>query len=204
MKGLVVLCVFGASLASQVGAEPSVMANPYEEIARKQRELAKEKSEAGFLIEALADKIGAPSREISIEDELGRIQSNRTTLNSDHVHQLLNIRNGALDAEPVRIDDNDWGAVTTASLGAEDEIDTIGNQAELDDLKRAPVYLADWFLSRDGIGDLFVQRGDDVRSRLTIRAGMVLGQHGRIMAVRDTPDAFFLVLEDGTRIRGIY
>ena len=64
----------------------------------------------------------------------------------------------------------------------------------------ANLYIGDWELIRDDMGHPIVGRVGQPLSRIRARAGMTLGEVDRIVAVRDTPDAFFLILENGKRI----
>jgi hypothetical protein len=64
------------------------------------------------------------------------------------------------------------------------------------------IFLKDWELMRDENDQAVVGRVGDPMSRIHVQVGMILGEFGRIMAVRDTGDAYFIVLESGDRIKG--
>lgn len=66
----------------------------------------------------------------------------------------------------------------------------------------ANAFLDDLELVRDDLGKLVVGRAGEPSTRVRARAGMNLGEHGRVVAVRDTPDAYYLILENGYRVVG--
>lgn len=63
------------------------------------------------------------------------------------------------------------------------------------------IFLTGWELVRDG-EKIFVQRTGDNVSRIEVRSGMILGEFGRVMAIRSTKAAFYIVLESGDKIKG--
>ena len=65
------------------------------------------------------------------------------------------------------------------------------------------LFLESWELLRSPDGTPVAGRVGDPMSRISIRPGMILGEFGRVQAVRGTRDAFYIVLESGDRIRGV-
>ena len=64
------------------------------------------------------------------------------------------------------------------------------------------VILENWELLRDEHGMTVAGRINEPESRVFIQPGMILGTYGRVIALRDTPNAWYLVLENGIQIHG--
>lgn len=64
------------------------------------------------------------------------------------------------------------------------------------------LYLDDWELLRDDLGRPVVGRVGEPLTRVRARTGMTLDEGGQVVAIRDTPDAFYLILENGYRVTG--
>ena len=64
------------------------------------------------------------------------------------------------------------------------------------------LYLYDWVLVRDDLGRPVVGRVGEPLTRVRARTGMTLDEGDRVVAIRDTPDAFYLILENGYRVEG--
>ena len=184
-----------AGARAGLDAQRPIMANPYEEIHALQTAQRDAEWVNAARIRALSElssqRVDNP-REI-IRARMGQLSGEALQVDAASAIELLN-----LDAAPVEVE-----RVPVATR-RDVLVPTIGmvEEGATEIASREVSYLEGWELVRADGGVALVGRIGDPRSRIPVRLGMILGEAGRISALRDTPDAFYLVLENGVRIGG--
>lgn len=182
-----------------------VMSNPYDEVQSIQEAQKSAAWGNATAIEALflQAKRHLDNPDAVIKGQITRLLRTPAEIDQRAALELLNLDAGEIkvDRVPARTarltepgDRRDWMVPSISMLQAGDT--SIGQP-----LPQAS-FIEGWELLRDHQGENVVGRVGDPLSRVQVRVGMVLGEYGRIMAVRDTRDAYYLVLENGDRIAG--
>lgn len=174
-----------------------VMKNPYDEIENIQRAQKASVRKNAMKIAKMSLLISVPvtSADALIKNQIALLLIKPTAIDTEAAKNLLN-----LDAEPLvakriaRIDVKRNLLVPSLSMVQSGE--TLLNAPDT-------FFLENWELIKSSNGENIVGRTGDPRSRIRVRVGMILGEYGRVVAVRDTIDAYYLVLESGMNIRGV-
>ncbi|MFG6573607.1 hypothetical protein ACGYLO_18585 [Sulfitobacter sp. 1A13353] len=169
-----------------------VMPNPYDDVMKIQQAQAVGENE--LKIRELYERSAAQPFDSSAQMRAQLASIKVASIDPDMRNELLNLDAAKIEVERISRDEaNRDMAVPTLSM-----ID----RGEEDFITPRNIFLKDWELTRTPSGETIVGRVGDPLSKLNVRVGMILGEFGRIMAVRDTEDAFYLVLESGDRIQG--
>jgi len=170
----------------------AVMANPYDDVVKIQRAQAVGENE--LKIRELYQQSAKASYDSSakIKAQLASIKA--SYVDPDARNNLLNLDVPPIEVERISRDEVVRERLVPSLSMIERGDETFGEPKNL--------FLNDWELTRSADGETYVGRTGDPLSRLNVRVGMILGEFGRIMAVRDTGDAFYLILESGDRIQG--
>jgi hypothetical protein len=172
-----------------------VMSNPYDDVLRIQKKQSDAVDENELKIRQLFLQSGRKTHnsEAVINGQVQRIRENPEEIDQKSTLDLLNL-DVVVKADRISEEDvkRDWMVPSISMLKDGDE--TLGKPENL--------FLKDWELMRSKTNTPLVGRTGDPLSRIEVRVGMILGEFGRIMAVRDTGDAYYLILESGDRIQG--
>ena len=180
-------------LRFQETREPrSVMPNPYDDIVKIQQAQAVGENE--MKIRKLYERSAARSFDSSAKMQAQLASIKVASIDPNMRNNLLNLDAAEIEVERISHDEvqRDLAVPSLSMIERGDE----------DFSAPRNLFLSDWELTRTADGETVVGRVGDPLSRLNVRLGMILGEFGRIMAVRDTGDAFYLVLESGDRIQG--
>ncbi len=172
--------------------ERPVVANPYDTVAKIQKSQTMDDNE--LKIRQLYQQSASSNYDATakIRDQMARIKA--TDIDVDARYELMNLDSVEIEVERISADEAQRDVAVPSLSMIERGDETFGKPKNL--------FLNDWELTRTDDGETIVGRVGDPLSRLNVRVGMILGEFGRIMAVRDTGDAFYLVLESGDRIQG--
>jgi len=174
-----------------------VMANPYDQVISIQK--AQEASDRVNALAIEAMSLQATRRvsdpDAVIKSQIVRLLQQPADIDNSAALDLLN-----LDAPPVEVE-----RIARTDVLRDRMVPSISMLQSGDTSIGEPenIFLSNWELVRNSQGENIVGRTGDPLSRIRVRVGMILGEYGRIMAVRDTTDAYYLVLESGDRIRGL-
>lgn len=173
-------------------AGAAVLANPYDAVTTIRAQRAEVEDENEMKIRQLY--LQSPNRnkdaEEALKDQAAAIR--HEDVSAQERSELLNIESPGLEVD----------RIAAAEGPSVPSLSHVGNGLAGDTLP-SNLFLKDWELLRSNSGTPVVGRVGDPMSRINIRVGMVLGEFGRVMAVRDTADAYYIVLASGDRIRGL-
>lgn len=170
----------------------AVMANPYDNVAKIQKAQAVGENE--LKIRQLYQQSTNASFNTSAKIKAQMASIKAGYIDPDARNDLLNLDVPAIEVERISTEEVARARLVPSLSMIERGDETFGEPKNL--------FLNDWELTRTADGETYVGRTGDPLSRLNVRVGMILGEFGRIMAVRDTEDAFYLILESGDRIQG--
>lgn len=177
----------------------AVMVNPYDEVALIQEAQKSGTDDNANAIEALSielrNDVGNP--DTVIRGQITRLLRSPVKIDTEAAMDLLNLDSGTVEVDKIPAvgrDEmrRDWLVPSISMLQSGDT--SIGEPENS--------FLKNWELIRNNRGEHTVGRIGDPISKIRVRVGMIFGEYGRITAVRDTPDAYYLILESGDRIRG--
>jgi hypothetical protein len=186
-----------AKAAAAAVAPRAVMVNPYDQVESIQRAQEDANRAHALAIEAMSlqTRTRITDADAIIKNQITRLMRQPADIDTEAALDLLNLDNAPVEVERIARTDiqRDYLVPSISMLQSGDT--SIGEPEN--------IFLSNWELVRDSSGETVVGRVGEPLSRIRVRVGMILGEYGRIMAVRDTPDAYYLVLESGDRIRGL-
>lgn len=195
MRKMKSVMIVTSLLLAGAAAAQDVMVNPYDAINAIQ---AQKNNEAQAVKMRIAGLVPYARKDDAAADEmaahLSRILSAPPVIDSAAASHIINLGQAVIEVDRISTDDSqrDWMVPSLSMIQQGDT--SIGKPQDL--------FLDGWELTRGAQGETIVGRMNDPLSRIPVRVGMVLGEYGRIMAVSDTMDGYFLILEGGQRISG--
>ena len=173
-----------------------VMTNPHDEVLQVRNAQETTARRNRTIISALARQAlsrQSPDTNSSPRTEITRLLRQPTENDESLILDLLNQETTGLEVERIPLKYNFTSETVTGF--------TITANGHADSAARS-VFPENWELLRDEHGRTIAGRTNAPDSRVPVLPGMVFGAHGRVTELRDTPDAWYLVLENGTRIHG--
>ena len=175
----------------------AVMTNPYEQVGSIMWQGVDDGQEKNSRIHALYMQSTRRSQNASAEIRVlsERTQASWSALDLEAARGLFRPEEEVGAVSNQLADTEVWRDWMVPSISMVEEGETSISPPEF-------LYLDDWELVRDDLGHPVVGRVGKPLTRVRASAGMTLGDLGSVVAVRDTPDAYYLILENGKRVAG--